>query len=166
MRWYQRKTVEIVSGIIVGIIALFFLFVVRFYTKIENNEVINSNDYLTPGNIPLMELNSEVIQRTSPKESAMRETTLIDSSKINGNLKVQVDYYIIVGSFKNLEQAQQKADKLTNEFNTNIILLPATKEGYFRISCGKYSTLEKAEAAIKNIRTNINSNAWILSLKE
>jgi SPOR domain len=116
--------------------------------------------------ITLKELSSKVAQHTSPKELAMREPAVIDSSEKDGKDKVQVDYYIIIGSYRNLKQAQQKAKKLINDFSTNIIILPSLKEGCYRISYGKYSTLEEAKTTIKNVRTKINSDAWIFSLKE
>jgi hypothetical protein len=121
--------------------------------------------------ITLKDLNSEVTHRTSPKEPVMREPAVINSSETDvkdkvQKDKVQVDYYIIVGSFKNLMLAQQKAQELTNDFNTNIIILPSLKEGYYRISWGKYSTPEEAKATIKSVRTKISSDAWIFSVKE
>ena len=42
------------------------------------------------------------------------------------------DYYIIVGSFKDLALARQKAEKLINEYDADIIVLPPTKEGYIQ----------------------------------
>jgi septal ring-binding cell division protein DamX len=96
----------------------------------------------------------------------MQEITLIDSSETDGDDKVQVDYYIFVESFRNLTHAQQRSEKLVNDFNTNIIVLPPTTEGYYRISYGKYSTLEEAKSAIKSIKTNISSKAWIFSVKK
>jgi isocitrate lyase len=88
----------------------------------------------------------------------------VDSSITDGDVKVQVEYYIIVQSNRNLRQAQQKAEELTNKYNTNFIVLPRTKEGFYRISYGKYSKLEEVNSIIKGIRTNIRSDAWILSL--
>jgi SPOR domain len=77
-----------------------------------------------------------------------------------------VHYYIIVESIRNLSMAQQKAKKLKNEFNANFIILPPTTEGYYRISYGKYSSLEDAKSIIKSIRTNIRPDVWILSEKK
>ena len=162
MSWFHRYRVEIVSGIFIGIYILLLLFVVRFYI----NELITpSNDYL-PGNIPLKEHNSDLPQQTDQAEPSIRTSIPFDSSKTEGYHKVQASYYIIVGSYKNIMQAQQRADKIKIDFNTNTIILPATKEGYFRISCGKCSTLEQANAQINSIRTNINSEAWILSVEK
>jgi hypothetical protein len=127
---------------------------------------ITLNDIFPPREITLKELNRAIPPHKSQKEPAMQETTHIDSLETQGDDRVQVDYYIIVGSFGNLIQAQQKAKRLINDFNTNVIILPPTKEGYYRISYAKYSTLEEAKATIKSIRTNIDSDAWIFSVKE
>jgi hypothetical protein len=104
--------------------------------------------------------------RTSQNEPAVQETTQIDSLVTLGNDRVQVEFYIIVESLKNLIQAQQRAEKFVNDFNINFIVLPPTAEGYYRISCGKYSSFEEAESAIISIKTNISSDAWIFSVKE
>lgn len=111
-------------------------------------------------------LNRVITPDTSSKEPAKQENTLIDSSETNDLDKLQAGYYIIVGSYKNITQAQQKAKELINDFNANIIVLPPVTEGYYRISFGKYSTREEANSAIKSIRTNVDSNAWIFSVKK
>lgn len=74
---------------------------------------------ISPGDAP----------RTSSKKPATQEITVIDSLEKYGDEKVQIDYYIIVESYRNLSQAQQRADKLINEFGTYIIVIPTTKEG-------------------------------------
>jgi hypothetical protein len=116
--------------------------------------------------ITLKDIPPGVAPNTNQKGPATTGTTLVKSPDTHGGNKVQIDYFIIVGSIRNLTQAQHKAEKLINEFNTNIIVLPPTTEGYYRISCGKYSTLEEAKSTIKSIRTNISSDAWIFSVKK
>jgi cell division protein FtsN len=136
-----------------AIIALFIIAIVYLFTQ-------------PPSDITLKDITPAVAPYANPKESAKEETTLIDSLKTSvteGNDKIKADYYIIVGSFKNLTQAEQKAEKLTHDLNSNITVLPATMDGYYRISCGKYSTLEEAKSTINRIRTNISPAAWILS---
>jgi hypothetical protein len=77
----------------------------------------------------------------------------------------QVEYYVIVESTTNKDLARQKADKLKKVFRTEFIILPQTKEGIYRISDGKYSTMEEARSAIPGIRKKIRSDAWIFALK-
>jgi hypothetical protein len=107
------------------------------------------------------------VPQVSQNEPAMQEITIIDSTKTDRKDKIEVDnYYIIVGSFRTLTEAHQKAEKLTKDFHANIIVLPPTTQGNYRISCGKYSTIEEAESKIKGIRTKISSDEWIFSLKK
>jgi len=120
---------------------------------------------MPPREITLKDIPPAVYQHTSPNEPATRETTLIDSSETDGDDKVQVDYYIIVASFKSLIQARQKVKDLINDFGTEFILLPPAG-GNYRISYGRYPTLEDAKSAIKSIRTNIASDAWIFWVKK
>lgn len=103
---------------------------------------------------------------TSPKELAKQEITLNDSTEKKFDVKIQAGYHIIVGSFNNLIQAQQKAKELLKYFNANMSVLPPTPEGLYRISYREYSSLEEAESSIKSVRTNISSDAWIFSERE
>ena len=139
--------------LVVLIIFLLFLYVVVLLLKMQ------------PAEVTLKDLHPGIAPQKSTKELSMQETNLVDSSKTNGNDQIEDNYYIIVGSFKIFRQAQQKSEKLINDFSANIIMLPPTKEGNYRISYGKYSTLEEAQAIIKSIRTSISSDAWIFSAK-
>jgi hypothetical protein len=75
-------------------------------------------------------------------------------------------YYIIVESATNQDLARQKAEKLKKTFMADFIILPPTKEGLYRISDGKYSTLEEAKAAIDGVKRKIRSDAWIYTIKK
>jgi hypothetical protein len=146
----KQKSVAIAF---VVIFALFILTAVFIFT-------------LPPRDITPKDITPVIAQRTSTKEPAAQEITLADSNKVNSNIKVKVDYLIIVGSYKDLTQAQNEAKRLYNDSNRVIIELPRTKEGYYRIGYGKYSSLEEAETAIKSIKTDICPDAWIYSVKK
>jgi len=112
-------------------------------------------------------LNSpDVAPHVSPKEQAHSESNSVNRPETVNDHKEKIDYYVIVGTFRNLTLAQEKAAKLKNDFNTDIIILPPTAEGYYRISYGKYSTPEEAKSIIKNIGKNISSDAWVFSVKK
>lgn len=119
---------------------------------------------MPPQEITLKDITPAITRNSSPNGPSLQEINPVDSSITEGDVKVQVEYYIIVQSNRNLRQAQQKAEELTNKYNTNFKVLPRTKEGFYRISYGKYSKLEEVNSIIKGIRTNIRSDAWILSL--
>jgi hypothetical protein len=106
---------------------------------------------------------NSVKSNTVSANTASANPVTINAININ---EVHAYYYIIIGSFRNIVQAKQKVEKSLSEFNTGIIILPPTKEGYYRISYGKYYSHEEAEAAIDNIRKKIKSDAWILTVKE
>ena len=113
--------------------------------------------------ITLKDLEPTYTRHTNLQDSAIRDINLIDTPEKVSDDKVYAKYYIIVGSFKSLIQSQEKAEKIRNDLQTDIIVLPVTKEGYFRISLGEYSSLEEAKSRIESIRIKINSDAWILS---
>jgi SPOR domain len=80
--------------------------------------------------------------------------------------KPAVEYYIIIESFKSKPIAEQKAEQLRRKLNKDIIVLPVTKEGFYRISSGKYPTPEDAETAVKEAREGIRADAWIFSVRK
>ncbi|MBK8884357.1 MAG: SPOR domain-containing protein [Bacteroidales bacterium] len=127
---------------------------------VKNDEAVNSNagtktEVLTENNIS--EKKDEIVKNIKPVIKSNNET------KISESYSSVVYYYIIVESFKNLTTARQKADKLSRDFKTDFIVLPPTKEGLYRVSCGKYETLEEARATINSVRNKIRPDVWIFS---
>jgi hypothetical protein len=121
---------------------------------------------LPPKHFALKDLHPTIVPHTNPQEPQTQAATFIISSEAGIDDKVQVDYYIIVASTRNLTLAKKKAEQLKNHFNTDIILLPPTQEGNYRISCGKYSNHEEAESILKSRGTSISPDAWIYSVKK
>jgi hypothetical protein len=74
-----------------------------------------------------------------------------------------IEYYIIIESVGNYVKAEEKAEKLKMLYNADIIVLPPTAEGRFRLSYGKYSSSEEAKSVIKSVRTKICPDAWMYS---
>jgi hypothetical protein len=120
---------------------------------------------LPPKKITLKDIHPPVTHSESPKETEAGKPAPFKGREKDGTDTVKAEYYIIVESCTNLNLAQQKKEKLTNDFNINFILLPATPEGYYRISYGKFSSMEEAKLKIKGVRTKICSDAWIYSEK-
>ena len=121
---------------------------------------------LPPRRITLKDVPPADAPKISPKETVKQENTPADSQQTYVSEKVQPGFYIVVGSFKSVAQAQQNAAELKNKFNANIIVLPPTPQGLYRISYGIYSTREEAESAIAGIRKNIGPDVWVYSVNK
>ena len=121
---------------------------------------------LPPRRITLKDVPPAGAPKISPKETVKQENTPSDSQQTYVSEKVQPGFYIIIGSFKSVAQAQQNAAELKNKFNANIIVLPPTPQGLYRISYGIYSTREEAESAIAGIRKNIGPDVWVYSVNK
>lgn len=74
-------------------------------------------------------------------------------------------YYLVVASFSDFDQAKRIAEKYKNDFSAEIIILPPTPQGYYRISYGRYSTLEDAGANLPAVRGKVSSEAWVYSME-
>jgi hypothetical protein len=77
--------------------------------------------------------------------------------------KGQIEYYIIIESISDQAQAKKKAKTLKEKYNTEIIVLPPSTKGNFRLSFGKYSSSEEAKSVIQNVKKQIRPDAWIYS---
>ena len=165
MGWLSHKGVEIFSAILTGIFVLLFLLAVRYFTKIDDRKITPLYKELPRRNIPLEENKSDVVTPSIPVESFTPDTSGIDKPGPAVKPEAAVDYYIIIGSFKTLVQAKEGAAKIAKQYNADIIVLPPTEEGNYRISYGKYSTSEETALAIVNIRAQIKPDAWIFKVK-
>ena len=112
----------------------------------------------------IKDLHPAIIPNIRPEEPSAKD--LITDTKGDIDDKVQVYYYIIVESVKGELHAKQNAAKLKSDFNSDFIVLPPTSAGLYRISCGKYTSLEKAKSSINNVSRNVRSDAWIFSEKK
>ena len=74
-------------------------------------------------------------------------------------------YYLILASFNDITQAHQAADRYSADFDAGVTILPKTREGYYRISYGRYTALSDAESALTSVRQNINPSAWLLAAR-
>jgi hypothetical protein len=136
--------------------------VVTLQDLLKNNPPLpNANIYQDVGG------NRDSNQAATTVPSATDTLRSIPVSKTESTTtdKPQVEYYVIVESATNQDLARQKAGKLKNLFGTEFIILPPTREGIYRISCGKYSTMEEARSVIPDIRKKIRGDAWIFSFK-
>lgn len=74
------------------------------------------------------------------------------------------EYHIIVASFTNRQEAQNEVQRLRERHHANIHILPRADNGRYRISYGNYASQADASAALRSIRQNVVSDAWILVL--
>ncbi len=113
------------------------------------------------------ELNQSVTTRriTNQTPYDTEDKTNSENPKLSEIQKDHFNYYIIIGSFKTLAQAQKYADIKSRSLNIKIDILPPVKDDYYRISCGKFPALKEAEANLSHIQASIINDAWILTVK-
>jgi hypothetical protein len=148
------------------LISLFFVFLIIIIVRSASKEDVFSAGLLRNDRAKLNRLPDVIQTSMIPKVNARQDTSTVGNPEPKNPDSSHLYYYIIIGSFTDLAQARQKADKLQNDLQTKIIVLPPSDEGYIRISEGKYSTFEEALSASKDIRKNVNPDAWILSMKD
>ncbi len=113
---------------------------------------------------------NRIMEAEAPSETeALSGEAALSEAREPSEVKVPSEpgggYYLIVASFSDIDQAQQVAEKYTNDYKADIIILPPTPQGYYRISYGRYSTSEEAGATLPTVRETVNSDAWIYSVR-
>jgi septal ring-binding cell division protein DamX len=139
----------------IAVLVFLFFIVAAFYVCTRPLEDISIKD------LPMSSAPVEV----SP-EPVNQQSTLNYNTEAEVEKKAEFEYHIILESLRNLGQAQQKAEKLKNDLNADVIVLPPSKEGYYRISYGKYTSIEEARSASKSLKTTISRDIWILPVEK
>lgn len=154
------------AQILVAILGLMLIIFIGYGIMVQTRKGISISDFFLKQEISLEDLQPVMMRNNDDIKPEQKEEGAVNNQVSDGN-NYEKDgcYYIIVGSYKESVAAQEKAEKLRKSLNREFILLPQSKEGYFRISYGKYSTHEEAEAIIDGIRQNIDHGAWIYSTK-
>lgn len=97
------------------------------------------------------------------------ETGFHDEHAIQVSSKALTDNdseaYIIIASFNDQDQARKTADSFSARHNADFIVLPPSSNGFYRISYGRYSSLQEAQEALESVKNNGFPDAWILSSK-
>lgn len=156
IRKYRTQVIIFFISLLISVPLIFII--IGVYNK--------SFDAILFSDVTLKDLNPSVVPYRNHEDSDSQIANKIDSAETITVSSSHTNYYIIIGSFNDLQQAQQKAKELKNNSETDIIVLPPTSEGYYRISYGKYSTLGEVKSTLRVIRKEVKSDAWILTLSE
>jgi len=73
--------------------------------------------------------------------------------------------YLIIASFNDPEKARKTADVYTAKYHADIFILPATPDGFYRISYGRYASAEDAGEALRDVKQMGFTDAWLLESK-
>ena len=98
-----------------------------------------------------------------PAEISSGDTPVADPPSQNNETLQGSGTYIIVASFGDREQANMMAEAYTEKYQAEIIVLPPTSGGHYRISYGSYSSTGEAKAALETLRETGFPDAWILT---
>jgi len=154
-----------------ALISAILFFVVYFWanTLMPDEDTIPGVYPVAVAN-PLIDDNTDdevVLTRIMEAEApAEEEAVMHHMMEAQAPLSTEDGYYLIVASFTSMDQAEQMAEKYKNDFEGDFIILPPTSEGYYRVSCGKYSTPETADAALPAVKEKVNPDAWLYSTKK
>jgi len=154
-----------------ALISAILFFVVYFWA----NTFVPDDDTL-PGTYSVMAANPVieteagdeiVLNRIMDAEApAEEESVLHRIMEAEAPADKEGGYYLIVASFSDLDQARQAAEKYKNDFEAEMIVLPPTPQGYYRVSYGRYATPEEASSTLPAVREKVSSDAWIYSIKK
>jgi len=179
----KRRTGLYVAAAVIGIPLIFYSVWIPLKTDVMKTGVIQVAD-LNPFHSPtintvykpISEKTSEDFSNKimpSAEESALEEpiipmvndidTTLVDMNPVEENLDLNNNYHVIAGCFQEGENAQRMVEYLQSKGYKAYIL--DTVNGLQRVSAASYTNVGDAMFALRDIRGNQVSEAWLLSLK-
>lgn len=180
----KRRTGVYIAAAVIGIPLIFYSVWIPLKTDVIKTGVIQVAD-LNPFHTPIAPsvykpLDEKLAEDFSKKimptaeESAMEEpilpmvnevdTTLVDSNNhIEENIDLNNNFHVIAGCFQEGENAQRMVEYLQSKGYKAYIL--DTVNGLQRVSAASYSNVGEAMSALRDIRGNQVSEAWLLSLK-
>jgi len=158
-----RRTVGSIStkriAAAVAIVTGLFL----FSPEIKNPGINKAGgvDFLTPTKSIVNQAASE------DKESAAITVNINTSEKVSVQPKeISLNYFIITGSFKRIDQADKYCKQLNINGQNNPLIIKSPK-GRFRVAIEGFSNKEEALASLSVYRSKKGFNsAWILSQKQ
>ncbi len=180
----KRRTGTYIAAAVIGIPLIFYSVWIPLKTDVIKTGVIQVAD-LNPFHAPiapsvykpfdknLAEGLSEKIMPTV-EESALEEpalpiinevdTTLVDANNpIEENINLNNNFHVIAGCFQEGENAQRMVEYLQSKGYKAYIL--DTVNGLQRVSAASYSNVGDAMTALRDIRGNQVSEAWLLNLR-
>lgn len=180
----KRRTGTYIAAAVIGIPLIFYSVWIPLKTDVVKTGVIQVAD-LNPFHAPiapsvykpfdknLAEGLSEKIMPTV-EESALEEpflpiinevdTTLVDANNpIEENINLNNNFHVIAGCFQEGENAQRMVEYLQSKGYKAYIL--DTVNGLQRVSAASYSNVGDAMTALRDIRGNQVSEAWLLNLR-
>lgn len=106
----------------------------------------------------------ETTEQYHQEEEITAPDPITDDDKAELPLATQPErnYHIIVASFSNLDNAQNKAKRLQGLYGAEASVLPISENMLYRVSYHSYGNRQDAEAALRKVRSNIAADAWIL----
>lgn len=106
----------------------------------------------------------ETPEEIIPEEQVIEEVT-VPVKEVSSYKKVATGsteagkYYIIVGSFKNENNADNLHAKLVN-VGKNVTKLPVDENGYYKLAVGSYETIDAANNEVASLETDF-TGIWI-----
>jgi hypothetical protein len=180
----KRRTGLYIAAAVIGIPLIFYSVWIPLKTDVIKTGVIqvaDLNPFHSPVSPSVYKPSNEstvdnIFKNIMPtaEESALEDpifpminevdTTLVDSNNpIEESIDLNNNYHVIAGCFKEGENAQRMVEYLQSKGYKAYIL--DTVNGLQRVSAASYSNPGDAMSALRDIRGNQVSEAWLLSLK-
>ncbi len=100
----------------------------------------------------------------SPSDSLTGDVRSFQVKSITSS-GLSFDSYIIVASLTTPEQAGKAAEDLAAKYKKDFFVLSPTTSGYYRISYGRYSSPEEAQAVLDSVKNGRFPDAWLFVAK-
>ena len=97
------------------------------------------------------------------QETPKNTTPEVATSTISTSTTSKLPYHIIAGSFKSQENATNKVKDLKSKGYNQAAVVDKNAHGLLIVAYKSFSNLEQAKTELKNIQTQDNDQAWLLT---
>jgi len=129
------------------------------YDSLVSSNTIDTN--ITIESIPEEKIIAPEIQSESAAvEAALTIPTPVKATAVS---PTSGNYFIIVGAFRDLKNAEKYIQELKNTGYPEAVAAGSTNSGLHRVAVAKFTNQEMAEAYLEEIKRKLQADAWLMN---
>lgn len=115
--------------------------------------------FLGKNSISLSKSTADVLEDTASATAETDTDAVLESTTV----LVSKKYFVVVGSFQNVANAQKLVDKFAAKNKALTLVSPLDGEQSYRVAAAKFDTKTEARAQLKNYKSQFGTDAWVLT---
>lgn len=112
-----------------------------------------------------VEVSDERTEEQTPElaETEKGSKMAVESKEVAENITAKSNYLIIVGAFRDVQNAKQYIQDLQKAGYTDAAAAGITTSGLHRVAVAKFAKQEMAEAYLEEVKRKLQADAWLMN---